>query len=99
MGMIDILKDYLENTIKMIVDKPDEVNVNINTSTKAILIQIKVSKVDCGKVIGRKGKTIESLKIIASAIKNTKFLEDARGVVLEILEDEDSSFKSYKKEN
>ena len=99
MGMIDILKDYLENTIKMMVDKPEEVAVDISTSTKTILVQIKVAKVDCGKVIGRTGKTIESLKILTSAIKNTKYLEDSRNVVLEILEDEDSSFKSYKKEN
>ena len=99
MGMIDILKDYLENTIKMIVDKPAEVIVTISTSTKTILVQIKTAKIDCGKVIGRKGKTIEALKIITSAVKNTKFLEDSRNVVLEILEDEDSSFKSYKKEN
>ena len=99
MGMIDILKTYLENTIKMIVDKPDEVSVGITTSTKTILVQIKTAKVDCGKVIGRKGKTIESLKIIGAAIKNTKFLDDSRNVVLEILEDEDTSFKSYKKEN
>jgi len=99
MGMTDILKTYLEDTIKMIVDEPNEVLVDIKTSTKTILVQIKTSKNDCGKVIGRKGKTIESLKVIASAIKNTKFDDHSRNVVLEILEDENSSFKSYKKEN
>ena len=99
MGMTDILKTYLEDTIKMIVDEPNEVVVDIKTSTKTILVQIKTSKSDCGKVIGRKGKTIESLKVIAAAIKNTKFSDHSRNVVLEILEDENSSFKSYNKEN
>jgi hypothetical protein len=98
MGMIDILKSYLESTIKMIVDNPEEVKVEINTSTKTILVQIKTSKSDFGKVIGRKGKTIESLKTISCAIKNTKFHDDVRSVVLEILEDEVSSFKTLKKE-
>jgi uncharacterized protein len=96
MGMTDILKSYLESTIKMIVDKPEEVNVDISTSTKTILVQIKSAKTDIGKIVGRKGKTIESLKIISAAIKNTKFLDDSRNVVLEILEDENSSFKSFK---
>lgn len=97
MGMTDILKDYLESTIKMIVDIPDEVKLEITTTTKTILVQIKTAKSDFGKVIGRKGKSIEALKIIACAIKNTKFRDDARSVVLEILEDEVSSYKPYNK--
>ena len=98
MGMVDILKQYLESTIKIIVDNPNDVKIDVITSTKTILVQIKTAKVDCGKVIGRKGKTIEALKIIAAAVKNTKFSNDARNVVLEILEDENSGFKSIKKD-
>lgn len=98
MGMTDIIKGYLETTIKNIVDKPEEVKLEISTSTKTILVQIRTSKLDCGKVIGRKGKTIEALKIISTAIKNTKFSEDSRNVVLEILEDENVNFKTIKKE-
>ena len=77
----------------MIVDQPEEVKIEVTTSTKTILVQISAAKTDFGKVIGRKGKTIESLRTITCAIKNTKFSDDIRGVVLELLEDEKSNFK------
>jgi uncharacterized protein len=94
MKMIEELTKFLESSIKLLVDNPDEVHVNITTSTKSIMGQIKVARSDFGKVIGRKGKTIESLKIISTAVKNTNFSEDTRNVTLEILEDEHQNFKS-----
>lgn len=91
-GMADMLKDYVEKTTRMVVDSPEEVIVNASTSTKAIIIQIKVEKSDCGKIIGKKGKTIDSLKTICMAVKNTNFPEDSRRILLEVLEDEDTDF-------
>ena len=98
MGMTDLLKSYLESTIRMMVDIPDEVKIEVSTTTKTILVQIKTAKSDFGKIIGRKGKSIEALKIITCAVKNTKFRDDARSVVLEILEDETSGFKAFRKD-
>ncbi len=91
-GMADMLKDYVEKTTRMVVDSPEEVQVNAATSTKAIILQIKVEKSDCGKIIGKKGKTIDSLKTICMAVKNTNFPEDSRRILLEVLEDEDTDF-------
>jgi hypothetical protein len=93
--MTQLLQDFVTNTTKQLVDQPEEVRVIVSTSTKAIIIQIKVSKDDCGKIIGKKGRTIEALKHLCLAIKNTKFFEDSRKVLLEVLEDENSDF-SYK---
>ena len=75
-----------------LLDNPDDVNVSISVSTKSVLIQIKSAKSDLGKIIGKKGRTIESLKIITLAIKNTHFPRDVRNISLEIIEDEKSSF-------
>jgi len=94
--MSELLKDYVIETAKKIVDIPDDVDVKCSTSTKAIIIQIKVSKTDCGKIIGRKGRTIESLKTLCMAIKNTNFPDDARNILLEVLEEEESSFRFQK---
>jgi predicted RNA-binding protein YlqC (UPF0109 family) len=94
MGEIkELLKDYVINTTKQIVDNPDDVDVVVSISTKAIIIQIKVESSDCGKIIGKKGRTIDALKILCLAIKNTNFPEDSRRILLEVLEDESSSFK------
>lgn len=94
-GMSDILQNFVEETTKQIVDTPDDVYVNSSISTKAVILQIKVAQTDCGKIIGKRGRTIDSMKILCLAIKNTNFPEDSRRVLLEVLEDEDTSF-SYK---
>jgi hypothetical protein len=94
-GMADLLRDYVEETTKQIVDSPAEVEVGSSVSTKAIILQIRVAQNDCGKIIGKRGRTIDALKVLCLAIKNTNFPEDSRRVMLEVLEDEDSSF-SYK---
>jgi len=92
MNMATELQEYVEYNVRRLVDRPDDVDVNVTISTKTVIIQIKVDQTDCGKVIGKKGRTIESLKVLTLAIKNTNFENDNRKVILEILEDEDSSF-------
>ena len=90
--MTDILKKYILETTKMLVDEPSEVEVGVSISTKAIIAQIRVSKSDCGKIIGKRGRTIDALKILCLAIKNTNFPADSRRIMLEVLEDENSEF-------
>jgi len=90
--MSNLLKDQVENFIKLVVDAPDEVKISSSVSTKAVIIQIKVDKQDCGKIIGKKGRTIEALKVLCLAVKNTQFPEDSRRIMLEVLEEENSSF-------
>jgi len=92
MNMSEILQEYVESTIKKIVDSPEDVNITTTVSTKSVIVQIKSDQEDLGKIIGKKGRTIESLKVLTLAIKNTQFPRDTRRVVLEIIEDEDSSF-------
>lgn len=86
------LKDRVELITKDIVDKPETVEVTTSVSTKAIIIQVRVDDKDCGKIIGRKGRTIEALKILCMAIKNTNYPDDSRRIIIEVLEDENSSF-------
>ena len=95
-GMSEILKDFITNTAKQVVDIPEEVKVEVSVSTKNVIIQVGVAKSDFGKIIGKKGRTIDALKIIVLAIKNTKFSGDTRKVSLEILEDENSNYLSIK---
>lgn len=96
--MSTLLQDYVEYTTKKLVDYPEEVSVNSSVSTKAIIIQLKVAKSDCGKIIGKKGRTIEALKILCLAVKNTNFSNDTRRVLLEVLEDENSNFSNKYRE-
>lgn len=91
--MKELLKEVVIYNASKAVDNPEDVDVAVSISTKAIIIQIKVESSDCGKIIGKKGRTIDALKILCLAIKNTNFPEDSRRILLEVLEDESSSFK------
>jgi len=90
--MSQLLKNYIESTTKAVVDKPEVVEVSVSISTKAIIIQLRVDQSDCGKVIGKRGRTIDALKVLCLAIKNTNYPNDSRRVMLEVLEDENSEF-------
>ena len=94
-NMTDLLKQISKHMIEQIVDIPEEVFVEVTTSTKNIMVQVKVEKSDIGKVIGRSGRTIDAIRTILIAIKNTKFPEDKRKVLVEILEDEDDGHQFW----
>jgi len=96
-NMTDVLKSVVEFMIKKLVDKPEDVEILVTTSTKSIMVQIKTAKSDTGKVIGKKGRTIDAVKIVTSCIKNTQFSGDSRRVMLEVLEDENQSFAKKNK--
>ena len=90
--LLNLLENSVKEITKQLVDKPEEVKIQTSMSTKAVIIQIKVSGNDCGKVIGKKGRTIDALKVLCLAIKNTNFPSDSRRVILEVIEDENSEF-------
>jgi len=92
----EVLENYVKETIKQIVDNPEEVDIKIVISTKSVIVQIKVAKSDCGKVIGKKGRIVEALKTIVLAIKSSKFPDDTRKVLIEVLEDESIGFNYTK---
>lgn len=91
--MTTMLEDFVKDTAKLLVDSPKDVQVTTFVSTKSIILQVKVAKSDCGKIIGKHGRTIDALKLLCLAIKNTKFSNDPRKVSLEVLEDENTDFK------
>ena len=91
-NMSELLASFIEREAKLVVDKPELVKVISSITTKAVILQIKVDQTDCGKIIGKQGRTIDAFKVLCLAIKNTQFPGDSRRVMLEVLEDEDSSF-------
>ncbi len=62
------MKDILEVLIKNLVDNPDEVSITEKTESKAICYEVKVSKNDMGKVIGKQGKMAKAIRSIIKAV-------------------------------
>ena len=73
----------LSDMVKAIVDKPDEVSVNVNESDSTKIYELAVGEGDLGKVIGKKGKNVNALRIILSAA--TAKVGDKRAI-LEVIE-------------
>jgi hypothetical protein len=77
------MQKLLEDIVKAMVDKPDEVKVNVNESENTVVYELNVGDGDLGKVIGKKGKNVNSIRTILSA-SNAK--EGGKRAILEIIE-------------
>lgn len=62
-----MLKDLVEFLSKSLVDQPDKVSVNEVTKNSVTVFELRVAKEDIGKVIGKKGRTAQSLRTLLSA--------------------------------
>lgn len=76
------LKDLVEFMAKSLVDSPDDVEVNEIAGEQTTVVELKVSKDDLGKVIGKQGRTARSMRTILNAA-STKLNKRS---VLEIVE-------------
>lgn len=61
------MKELIEFIAKLLVDNPDAVNVAEVEGQQVTVIELRVAKEDLGKVIGKRGKTAESLRTILNA--------------------------------
>ena len=77
------MEKLLEDIVKSLVDKPDEVKININESENTIVYELNVGDGDLGKVIGKKGRNVNAIRTLLSA-SNAK--EGGKRAILEIIE-------------
>lgn len=59
------MKQFIEYIVKNLVDEPEHVDVRCDQGDKGIVVEIRVGQKDIGKVVGRKGATINALRTIA----------------------------------
>ncbi len=62
------MEEFIEVAVKHLVDKPDEVQINIVETEQQIIFELTVGEGDFGKVIGKKGRNISALRTIVFAI-------------------------------
>ncbi len=76
------LKSLIEFMAKALADNPDEVEVNEIVGEQTTVLELRVAKADLGKVIGKQGRTAQSIRTILNAA-STKLQKRS---VLEIVE-------------
>jgi uncharacterized protein len=68
------MEDFIAYIIKNIVDAPEAVQVACKQNGEEMILEVRVAEKDIAKVIGRKGKTIQSLRtIVATAAARLGF--------------------------
>ena len=60
--------EFIEQAIKLLVDKPDEVNIEIVETEQRLIYELTVGDGDYGKVIGKGGRNISALRTLVFVI-------------------------------
>lgn len=61
------MKGLVEYLARQLVDHPDGVHVDEHDTGETTVLTLRVSPGDLGKVIGREGRTAQSMRLILSA--------------------------------
>jgi len=62
------MEQFIAYLVKNIVGQPDLVDIRSVMGQSGLLIEIRVAPEDIGKVVGRKGNVIRSLRTLAMTI-------------------------------
>jgi predicted RNA-binding protein YlqC (UPF0109 family) len=76
------MQDLIKYIAQALVDHPEQVTVRILEGNQTSVLELKVAKEDVGKVIGKQGRTAQSMRTLLNAVSsklNKRF-------VLEIIE-------------
>jgi hypothetical protein len=61
------MRDAVEYIVKLLVEKPENVNVELADTDSGKVIQIRVDETDKGRVIGKQGRVIKAIRQVVSA--------------------------------
>ena len=76
------MKDLVKFIAQALVDNPDDVSVSEIEGEQTSVIELRVAKDDLGKIIGKHGRTAQSIRTILSAAS----AKNKKRAVLEIVE-------------
>lgn len=62
------MKEFIEYIVKNLVDHPELVEVKCFDGEKGLIVEVKVSPEEIGKVVGSRGVTINAIRTIAMTI-------------------------------
>jgi len=79
------MRMLVEQIVQAFVDAPDQVQVTPVEDGGDTILELRVAQSDMGKVIGRQGRTVKSIRTILGAA-SMKF---QTRYILEIIEDEE----------
>ena len=90
------MKELLEYLAKSLVDNPDEVQVKLLEAEKTVVLELRVSPEDMGKIIGKQGRIAQAIRTVirAAAVKEGK--RDVVEIIQKISQEGNYEFHSSK---
>src|SRR6478735_3223323 len=79
------IADYVQFVVEQLVDNSDAVNVTEQMENGELFVDIEVDPSDRGRVIGKNGRLIRSLRVVVRAAAG----RDGSTANVELLEDEE----------
>lgn len=93
--MATIDQQFVEYIVKTLVNNPDKVSVDRKIDEKGVLLSLTVDPEDVGRVIGKRGVTAQSIRMLLRAL-GTK--QDARYNLKIVNTDEDGETHEHHRE-
>ncbi|MDO4917318.1 MAG: RNA-binding protein [Rothia sp. (in: high G+C Gram-positive bacteria)] len=69
-----MLADALEHLVRGIVSNPDDVQVRSRSGRRGETLEVRVNSADLGRVIGRQGRTANSVRTVIDAINDGEYV-------------------------
>lgn len=66
--MAELDKEFLEYTVKALVDNPGDVKINRSVDEMGVLLTMDVNPADMGKIIGRQGNTAKAIRTLLRVV-------------------------------
>ncbi|MFC1812091.1 KH domain-containing protein [Thermodesulfobacteriota bacterium] len=76
------MKDLIKRIVQELVDNPEQVAVSEVEGDRISILEVRVSKEDIGKVIGKKGRNVQAIRTILRAAS----AKEKKHTALEIIE-------------
>ena len=76
------MRDFIEYIAKQLVDNPDAVSLVDEEKDGKIVFKLKVGEADVGKIIGRKGRTAQAMRVLLSAVA----AKNGKRAILEVMD-------------
>ena len=66
------MKALVEYLVKSLADQPDQVALAEHETDESILLELKISPDDIGKIIGKNGNTINAIRTVLQAAASSQ---------------------------
>jgi uncharacterized protein len=76
------MREFIEYIAKQLVDNPEAVSLIDEEKEGRIVYKLKVGEADVGKIIGRKGRTAQAMRVLLSAVA----AKNGKRAMLEVLD-------------